>query len=609
MTQPTAPAENAQIIRALADFSGTAAQFWHNFCTAGRHLSGAEQVAVMWSPLGNDRAQWSTLDSLPKGAVLPPPSDTVMQQMHRDGVAQAQTPGGQIIMCRIQVEDETQQVALIAQFGQAQANIQQAMVRLNALCAVPLAFEMGRKTRQAGRDGARLALTLELLGKVLDCDTFDRAALALANGLSEQFACESVSVVWHAREGMRLRAISHAERLERRTEASALVEEAAQEALTQGVEVTWPNTDRAVAHAQGRYAALVQPGHLITLPMIETLPDGTTRPLGAVVLERQSRGFSAAEHWALRLHCEMVQAPLSWLHRDTRWLPVRLWRAVVPSIPAQLRPSSGAGRRLLAGAVAAVIGVLCVPIPFNISATAVLKADQMAFIGAPFDGYIANSRIILGDTVTQDDPLFQMADQELTLERSTLLAELAQANRDAEIRRSMGQLSEMQIAQAKAEEVKAKLIQIDQRLASATALAPIDGVVVDGEPAKKIGEAVRRGEPLVTLAALGSLYVEAAVSERDLSYIIPGQPARLTLLAQPQDSYGFTVDRIIPAPSVQDAQNVFPIRFGQMVPGAPDAGWWLPGMTGVAKISAGRRPIGWIATRQIADYLRLLLWY
>jgi hypothetical protein len=36
--------------------------------------------------------------------------------------------------------------------------------------------------------------------------------------------------------------------------------------------------------------------------------------------------------------------------------------------------------------------------------------------------------------------------------------------------------------------------------------------------------------------------------------------------------------------------------------------WWRPGMTGVAKISVGWRPLAWVATRRLIDYLRIKLW-
>lgn len=601
------------VVHSVANFAGPATEFWHNFASVARQLVQADSVVVFWRHTAGDDDQWKELAAQPKteisislGALTTP---AALQQTQREGIAQAVGAKGAHILMRVQVSEPTQEVVLLAQFNAPPRNPVVAMTRLSAISSAPLTFDTARKVRQSGRDAARLSLTLELLGKVLDSDGFDRAALALANELAEQFACESVSLVWRAREGMRLRAISHAEKIERRTEASALIEECGQEAITQGTEVSWPGEDRAVAHAHKQYASLAQPGHLITLPMIETFADGKTRGLGAVTLERQSRAFSNAEQWALRMHCEMVQTPLATLHQDTRWLPVRLARAFLPSVPKVFRPQSGAGRKLMIAAVLVFIGVMFVPIPFNITGTAVLKTDATAAVGAPFDGYIESSSLILGDEIIMGQKLFTLADTELILERSTLLAELAQSNREAEIRRSVGQLSEMQIAQAKAEEVKARLLQVDQRLASATAIAPIDGVIVDGEPAKKIGEAVRRGEPVVTIAALSSLYVEAAVSERDLSFLEQGQVARLTLLARPKERFNFTLDRIIPAAAVQDADNVFPIRLADPETGYASADWWLPGMTGVAKISVGKKPISWIATRRINDYLRLLLWY
>lgn len=602
-----------EVVRAVAHFSGPATEFWQSYANVARQLTQADSIHVFWRHTTTDNDDWQYLVAFPKTdtpvSLVSVTTPAALQQVQREGIAQASGAGGAHMLLRVHVSEPAQEVILLARFATAPRNPVVSMTRLSAISGAPLTFDTARKVRQSGRDAARLSLTLELLGKVLDSDGFDRAALALANELAEQFACESVSLVWRAREGMRLRAISHAEKIDRRTEASALIEECGQEAITQGTEVSWPGNDRAVAHAHRQYATLAQPGHLISFPMIETMPNGKTRGLGAITLERQSRPFSAAEQWALRMHCEMVQIPLATLHKDTRWLPVRLGRALLPSIPKVFRPQSGAGRKLLLGALVVFAGVMFIPVPFNVTGTAVLKTDATAAVGAPFDGYIESSTLILGDEVVTGQMLFTLADTELVLERSTLLAELAQSNREAEIRRSVGQLSEMQIAQAKAEEVKARLLQIDQKLTAATAIAPINGVVVDGEPAKKIGEAVRRGEPVVTIAALSSLYVEAAVSERDLSFLEQGQTARLTLLARPKERFGFPVDRIIPAAAVQDADNVFPIRMGDLDANAAPPEWWLPGMTGVAKISVGKKPIGWIATRHINDYLRLLLWY
>jgi hypothetical protein len=37
--------------------------------------------------------------------------------------------------------------------------------------------------------------------------------------------------------------------------------------------------------------------------------------------------------------------------------------------------------------------------------------------------------------------------------------------------------------------------------------------------------------------------------------------------------------------------------------------WWRPGMTGLARIDAGRQNILWLMTRRAVDALRLKLWW
>jgi hypothetical protein len=56
---------------------------------------------------------------------------------------------------------------------------------------------------------------------------------------------------------------------------------------------------------------------------------------------------------------------------------------------------------------------------------------------------------------------------------------------------------------------------------------------------------------------------------------------------------------------VVDGENTFAVRL-KLEGSAPEH--WRPGMTGVAKISIGWRPLAWIATHRLIDYLRIKLW-
>lgn len=603
-------AEYLESLNSLAEYSGPPTEFWAFLAEVVLQQINARAIRVAWRPATDSLAPWQVLAEVPAGAigsfedVLSP---AVLKKLGRNGVAVAKDNIGKFyVLAELLTVNRKQQIIVIAEISQSIA-AESSLQKLTGFICIPRNFDVLRQAKSGARDATRLAQALESIGRILDSSSFDQAALSFVNDLSEYFACETVSLSWRSLEGLRLSAVSHSEKVDRRSEATSLLEEAGQEALTQGKEVMLPATEqKQVSDAHKAYIALVKSGHILTLPLIYSQGKGSELELGAITLERQRSNFTTAEQWALRLYCEMAIAPLRWHELNTKWLLVRLYRELGRSMPRVLKPRTGSGKILMLTMVVILLGVMFVPVPFRLSATAVLKTDATAYVGAAYDGFIESSDIIIGSSVEKGDAIFVLNTAELTLERNALIAELAQSTRDAEIRRSLNQLSEMQVALAKSDELRAKLLKIDQKLSSATARAPIPGIVVEGEPAKKIGEAVRRGESQITIAALSSLYVEAAVSEKDLSFVREGQKVQLTLLARPKDTFLMNIVRIVPAPKVQDADNVFPVRMT-----APEevAGWWLPGMTGVVKVSAGTRPIWWIGSRRFLDYLRLLLWF
>jgi multidrug resistance efflux pump len=208
--------------------------------------------------------------------------------------------------------------------------------------------------------------------------------------------------------------------------------------------------------------------------------------------------------------------------------------------------------------------------------------------------------------VKAGDVLFELATRELNLERAGILADIAQYAREAEKRRTANQLPEMLIAEAQANQAGARLKQIDYRLSIAQATSPINGVLVEGEPGKNLGGAVRRGDTIVKVAAIHGLYVEAAVDERDVGRVEAEKSVRFTLLADTGKTYSMKVVRVVPAASVKEGANTFPVRIEMQ--GLPPE-WWRPGMSGVSKIYVGWRPLLWIASHRMLDYLKLLLWF
>ncbi|WP_448204282.1 efflux RND transporter periplasmic adaptor subunit [Azospirillum sp. sgz302134] len=601
----------------LLDFQGPPGAFWKDWTrTALARLHGDLAVLYVRPAGGNGGGDgglftgWSVLTAAPHTAEerrdrLPTLTATVGEELMQEALAGRAASGparqGNWTVCLIAVRPEAGEHELMlcvhvpngVQTGRAQQ-------WLGLLALVPRCYELGRDRRRVQRDSARFSEMLEVLWRILEAEGFDQAALAFANELCTRFGCEQVSLMWTSRTGLTLRAVSHSEKLERRTELTELLEEAGQEAVSQSREIAWPDGGKAVTRAHRAYADASRPGHLLTLPLV--LGDTS---LGAVVCERRAAKFSQSEQWALRVLCDQAARPLRDLELQQRPLYRRMPREIARSVPKRLTCATPEGKLLAWGLAAALVGALFIPLPYRIDAGVTIKTDRMAFVGAPFDGYIESSSVTLGDAVREGDPLFRLATQELMLERVANLADLAQYSREAEKRMAAGQLVEMRIAEAQVAQTQAKLDQAEYRLAHAQASAPIAGIVVDGEPGKNIGGAVKRGETVVKIAAVDDLFAEIMIDERDVHLVAPGQTASVALIANPNGNWAMEVKRVIPSATVKDGTNMFPAR-AEPTGGYPD--WWRPGMSGVAKVDVGRRSLFWIATHRLIDYIRITFW-
>ena len=291
-------------------FRGAPAEFWPLLTQGVAQCLGAELAVLYVLAAGEDGGEvWQPLAHWPAVAAekLPPLAGCVaagvLLQARADGVGLGSANSGpwRVGLLALTADAGRRELMLAVHLGQGALPDVEARQWLAAFQSAPWLYEAGRTIRAGERDALRLAEAIELLGRVLDSESFDQAALAVANELAERFGCETVSLSWRARAGLRLRAISHAEKIDRRSELSALLEEAGQEAVSQGCEVVWPGSGKAVTRAHDQYAELQSPGHMLSLPLVAAQGGA-----GALILERQRMAFSAAEQWALRMILSLI---------------------------------------------------------------------------------------------------------------------------------------------------------------------------------------------------------------------------------------------------------------------------------------------------------------
>jgi hypothetical protein len=74
--------------------------------------------------------------------------------------------------------------------------------------------------------------------------------------------------------------------------------------------------------------------------------------------------------------------------------------------------------------------------------------------------------------------------------------------------------------------------------------------------------------------------------------------------AFPDDTIGFTVQKVTPVSTPRDGRNFFRVE-AQLDSTDPRM---RPGMEGVGKVDVDERRYIWIWTRSVVDSLRLMLW-
>ncbi len=446
-----------------------------------------------------------------------------------------------------------------------------------------------------------LATVIDTAGAVVAEPGFARSAMSLANHACTMLRCDRASVGFLRGRTVTLRAISHRARVDRGVALARLLEEAMNESVDQGTEVTLPErTDRPVIARQ--HQALAKDAH----PCVVTLPlrmDG--EPVGALTLERDEP-FMDAEIAAARMLAELVTPRLQQLFETDRWFGARaagavrrLGGAIVGERHTWAKLGALAGFALL-------VFALFVQGDHRVEAPCTLDPRTRAIVSAPFDSSIRDVFVDEGDEVVAGDPLLRLDDAELRLQLASANAQLESVLGEVAQAQSAGDLASETEARLRADQARADIDLISGRLAKATLRAPIGGTVIEGRWRERLGAPVRLGDELYRVAPLDELRVELRIDGRDVRHVDVGQRGTLATAAFPARRIGFVVDRVLPFAESGDgpARGTFTVY--ATLDERPE--WIRTGMEGVGRVTVGERSYAWLWTHRAVEWLRLRLW-
>ncbi|HNB47064.1 MAG TPA: HlyD family efflux transporter periplasmic adaptor subunit, partial [Burkholderiaceae bacterium] len=267
--------------------------------------------------------------------------------------------------------------------------------------------------------------------------------------------------------------------------------------------------------------------------------------------------------------------------------------------PGDPLPKLAAGVALLL-----LAGATLIPLPHRVGAPAHVEGAVQRVVAAPFDGFLLRSAVRPGDRVKAGDVVAELADQDLKLEARKWEGALAQHENGVAAALARDDRAQFVVSRGKADEARAQLELVRQQLARTRLVAPIDGVVIQGDLSQSLGAPVQRGDALLTLAPPGQHRLVIEVDERDIAAVKPGQTGWLALASLPTDALPLRVERVTPVALPRDGRNSFEVE-AVLTEGAAAL---RPGLQGVAKIVVGERALAWLATHRLVDGLRLAGW-
>ena len=420
------------------------------------------------------------------------------------------------------------------------------------------------------------------------------AATALSVELAELLACHRVSIGLLYGDKLRIVGSSQTGEMDGRHAAAVAITAAMYEVLDQRLSVAWPPSVAAppvsVAHRQ-----LAGQGQAGTVPLMSG-----ASVIGAITFERMGGALFAPAQITLCEDIASFAGPVLELKRSVE----APWHERVGTSLRKRLATPGKRRSAWAIAVVLIAALLAVPLPWRVSAPARLEGSVQRAVVAAADGFLQQVNVRPGDRVTAGQVLAQLSSQDLELERKRRESELRQHESGYRAAQARNDRTQMVISQSRAGEAQALLALAQTQLDRASLQAPFDGVVIKGDLSQTLGAPVQRGEVLMVLAPNDSFRLIVEVDEADIAAIHPGQKGQLALAARPEQPLGFTTRRIVPVATAADGRNYFEV---EATPDEAQANL-RPGLSGVAKIEAGERSLGWLLFHRALAWLRLSLW-
>jgi len=445
---------------------------------------------------------------------------------------------------------------------------------------------------------------LQLAGAVATAEGFEGASMNLCNELAQRSGAVRVAIGWVGGTRIKLKALSHTEKFDKKQELVVALERAMEECVDQEQPVQFdpkgetssPNVSRAAGELSRSQGGNI----VLTLPLRRR-----AEVVGAVTLEFPS-DRQLGEHAAggLAVAADLLAPQLYDRFQNDRWLITKTGVSIRDTARLAVGPKHMLAKLIIVLVIALGMFVTFYRPMYRVSAAFKFVPVQRQSISAPFEGRVQEAYVRPGQAVKAGELMLKMDTADLESKLSEAMSKAQQLAKEADKYRGEDKIAEMRIALEEKAQIEAQIQLIQLQIQRASIVAPIDGQVIAGDWQHKKGAPLKQGDEVFQVADPHQLRAELTVSDRDIQEMGEHFVGKLATTGQPQEKYEFEVSRIVPLGRADQGSNVFTV-YADMRQASPT---WLPGMVGQARVDIAKRPLVWIWTHRVVEFVRLKFW-
>ncbi len=257
-------------------------------------------------------------------------------------------------------------------------------------------------------------------------------------------------------------------------------------------------------------------------------------------------------------------------------------------------------------AALALLLVVVLPIfPYRAGGPAEVRPRLYRAVRSLGEGVVSRVMVRGGERVEAGQPLALVEDLDLTARVTELRALRESARREVASARLAREPAAWRAAEVHLQSIERTLGFEETRARSTELRAPLAGEVVELNLAERLGQHLESGERFCTVAALDVVSAQLEVPEDRVGTVRTGQAVVLKLMAFPTRSFRGRVTEI-GWQGLQDERGTtrFEVRADLENPDL----LMRPGMTGIGRVTVGRRSLGAMVLEPLFRAIRLSWW-